>query len=589
MNCSVVRLFAIGLVWAASILSAGCGDDGNAMPDGGNVLPDGFVVGGCYTIDDCAVTKCQQVKCNIVTHMCEYKEKVCTPESECTTATCELATGSCIQQAANDQAMCTTTSGGMGACLGGTCIGIPTCAPTSSFGSTVSCSSSSFSSAIHDSNDTGFSGSGAANVSAYACAPTEIGPEAVYTFKHDAAAGDEDVTLSLRLVDSFGADIADQTVVDLDLIVLEDSCTGTSVCKNAAITGGFAGVTTGTSKERVSFRALAGKSYFIVVDGKDAAQVHDFVIEAESCGLCQPSDGTRIDCNTSTPINTSTASGTASLSNYTCGAGMTAVSSPGKEIPFYFKSVSEVQRNVTATLTGATAAFNLFALPDTSYGQCDPTKCIGYASGASGAQTLTWPIAASSGTSFTRYWLVVDAATATDTSFGLTLACDPYCLSPYSLRCGSGSDLTTITNGTTVGGLTQADHWGPSTGCDGLTGLTGPETTVKFTPTVGVGGALYQVQLFSKSGKNLSMTVLDGGTTAGVVCSPSFACVFNTVEPASANFTGTRSTNSATVAAGLNFHADKDHLYYIVVDSPDATGGTFDMKVVGQGGGSGCL
>ena len=64
-------------------------------------------------------------------------------------------------------------------------------------------------------------------------------------------------------------------------------------------------------------------------------------IRVEACGVCQPTDGTRLDCNMSMPISAGTASGAAQIDTYMCGAAMTTVSAPGKELPFYFRSPSD--------------------------------------------------------------------------------------------------------------------------------------------------------------------------------------------------------------------------------------------------------
>jgi hypothetical protein len=285
-------------------------------------------------------------------------------------------------------------------------------------------------------------------------------------------------------------------------------------------------------------------------------------------------------------INASTATGSAQITDYMCGSSSKAVSAPGKEIPFLFVPTGTATRNVSAKIVGATQPYKLLVLPVTIWGQCAPDKCVDYKEGNSGDNTLTW--ATSPGSSgFERFWVVVDTPTTTDTNFGLDVDCLPYCESTKSLSCG-GSFETKTTSGTTVGGPTQVDHWGPGAGCDGLTGLTGPETAVKFTPTILV-DTVYEFRLVSNTaGKNLSMTVLDGGTGSTLACDPTATCMANTVQ-SGGSFSGTRTTNQAGgKAAAVRITAQKGHTYYVIVDGTDAAGAAFDMQVVGTVVGAGC-
>ncbi len=574
------------LTLAGGLVVAGCGDSkGNSSNDSGG-LPDGFLLTTCSTVDDCTPTKCQTAKCNPVTKMCVYTDKVCTADSACSMGKCDDTTGECVQQPGNDAMACTTDTGAPGTCGGGTCAPVPSCDDGSGYLNTIYCDPGSLSQEDGDNTPSSFGG-GAAIIDSYACAPGEAGPEVAYTFSHDSSAGDEDITLSLRLVDDAGKILADQTLVDLDLLVLEDVCTGSAICMNPAAASGFQGVTAGTSAERFTFRAAAGKNYYVVVDSKSMTAIHPYRVEIESCGKCQPTAGTRLDCNMSMPVSTSTSGGMAQLTNYTCGAAKTAVAAAGKEIPFFFVPTGDAKRNVTATLSGATQPYKMFALPITDWGQCDPANCIDYKEGASGAASITW--ATDPGSSgFERFWVVVDTPTTTDTSFGMTVSCAPYCTSIYSLRCGGSFETTKVTGGTTIGKTNQADHWGPAAGCDSLTGLVGPDTAVTFTPTILI-NTTYEVRLVSNTaGVNLSMTILDAGTTAAPACNPTATCMANTVQ-SGASFSGTRTTAVATSkAAATRFTAVKGHTYFIVVDGTATAGASFDMQVVGIDSGAGC-
>ena len=582
--------FMVGCVVALFGAIAGC-KDGKPQNDGGS-LPDGFVSNTCTTVMDCSPTACQTAKCNPITKVCEYKDKSCSADSECTKGVCDPTTadGACTQQPANDNADCTTMDGAAGKCLSGTCSPVPSCAPGGVFSvSDAECDSAGLS-VKQDTNAPMSFGGGMPVVNAYPCAATENGPEIAFALNHDSTAGDEDITVSIRPVEANGAPaLADDK--DLDLIVLEDQCTGTATCMNPSDgNGGYKGVTAGTARERVTFKAVAGHDYYFVVDGKDMNQVKDFIIEVEACGRCQPTEGTRLDCNMTMPIMTSTAAGAAQLTDYKCGTMMTAVAAAGKEIPFYFRTNDDAVRNVTASLTGATADYKILALPTTLWGQCDPNKCVDTVSGTTAQnKSLTFKVDPNGG-DFARYWVVVDTPGTTDASFGLQLTCAPYCLSTAdSLSCTSAGEVKKVT-GTTIGAPKLVDHWGPGAGCDGLTGLTGPERAVQFKFDA-VGGANYELRLSSKTaGVNLSMTLLDGGATMGPACDPTLTCRANLVQPGP-TFSGTRVAGAKPAA--IRFSAQQDpggayHSYFVVVDSVGGTGGDFDLQAIGLDPGSNC-
>jgi hypothetical protein len=585
----VLRFHLSGVLCALALASvAGCGDAGNqGDSDLSGGLPDGFVNTACKTADDCAPTLCQTAKCNPVTKSCEYKNKFCADEGACSAGACDESTGDCVQRPANDGMACTLESGAPGVCGGSTCQTVPTCSPSGKDALDWAMCDQADSSVSQGTNAMMSWGGGAPVIGAYPCAPNEAGPEHAYYFYHDGAV-DEDVTVTLRPVEADGKP-AKNDDKDLDLIVIEGACTGSAACMNPKLDGNlYQGVTPGTAQERVRFRALAGKDYYIVVDGKDLDQVKDYVIEIEACGKCQPSAGTRLDCNMTMPISTSTAMGASELTDYACGEAKTAKAAAGKEIPFYFRTNDGAVRNVTATVTGGSGEkYTLLALPTNSSGQCDPTSCLGFKDSVSGAASLTWKVDPS-WSSFARYWAVVDTDAA-DATFGLQLACDPYCLAPYEMMCGdSGNELNVVLNGTTSdGSTTLSTQYGPGAACNGLTGLTGPETAIKFTPTLIGTPASYKLTLKSKTaGRPLSMTILDAGTS-GASCNPKLACHPNTLTAASTTYTGTRTT-SDTKSAGISFTAEPDHVYYILVDGTAAGGGNFDLKIVGQGGGAGC-
>jgi hypothetical protein len=573
----------IGFVLACAVVGAmsGCGGAGK-----GKMLPDGFLTDGCMTASDCAPTVCQVAACNLATHTCQYSDKVCqTDVGSCATATCDPSSGACIAKPADEGMSCTTGEGLPGTCTSGTCNAVPTCYDPEGFGSTISCGAADESVEQASNDPDGFDGATAV-VSAYACAPNEAGPELAFELEFDPTM-DQDITISLKALNADGTD-AVQTSVDLDLIVLSDACTGTATCMNPMTGSTYQGITAGTSAESVTFHASGSGTYYVVVDSKDATQISNFQLEVKACGVCQPTAATVLSCNMTMPISASTATGAANIGTYTCG-GTTTVTAPGKELPFYFRSPSDPSSpvyNITATLTGATAAYKMMALPTNEDGACDPTTCIGEVEGASGSNTLTWPLTYDDEgfDTFARNWLVIDTPVAgTDTSFGVEISCAPYCDVGYTFDCDD--DESTTFDTTTIGGPTLVTQWGPGAGCDGLTGLTGPETTLMFVPDI-IGDTVYTLQLESNTtGVNLSTTILDAGLNATGACNPTAACMANTVLPLGGGFNGTHTTSGDATngSAGFTFTAQKGHTYYIVVDGTTAAGADFTAKLVGGG------
>src|SRR5262249_30702796 len=81
----------------------GCGG-GHGSDDAGHELTDGHFQAGCLTSADCDDgMKCHTWRCNTVTHVCDYTDKMCAAESACSVGVCDEASGgTCGQMAAND-------------------------------------------------------------------------------------------------------------------------------------------------------------------------------------------------------------------------------------------------------------------------------------------------------------------------------------------------------------------------------------------------------------------------------------------------------------------------------------------------------
>ena len=433
---------ALGLLLSATLVACGGGNGktgGKTDDAGGGGLGDGFIASGCQTVEDCVPNKCQTAKCNAATKMCQYTDRTCASDTSCPAETacsksvCNPDDGTWTPTPTNEMMACTTTSKDPGTCTSGSCAAVPTCYASSSFKS-VSCDSGS-SSVNTDTNDPSMSSAKAA-VSSYTCAPNELGPEVGYKiYTNPSTLPDNDVTVTLKLTDASGVVLADQTGVDLDLIILTDTCASTSTCANPAAGTAFQGITTGTSAERVVFHADHSKTYYAVVDGKDLNQVGNYVIEVESCGQCTATTPAQtLSCNMTMPVSASTATGTKRLTNYMCADSTNPVLA-GNEIPFLFKDDSGTSHTVKATLTSASQPATLLAVSQNYYGECDPTDCI--ASSVTTNNTATVSFSSGSTFSFTRNWIIVDTQNTTDSMFGLQVDCPPPIVVPSTWKCSS--------------------------------------------------------------------------------------------------------------------------------------------------------
>ena len=257
-------LASLGLVGLISSIALACASTNTDVPsspvsgaDGGGEgsattadATTGTTGGPCERNADCTDgPTCTTGKC--LNGACQYDTLVCPAANECSTNACDPGTNKCKTAPKDDGTDCS-----VGACKAGTCAEDPSC-----FGldpqQYLHCDGSS-----STSRDASTSLYDTDRVSTYACASGEVAKEVAFNFDPPAGAN---VTVSLHTT---GGD------ADLDLLILEDSCTRKSTCMNPAQGGGFAGVTAGTGTESVSFTANAGKTYYVVVDGKVANPVN---------------------------------------------------------------------------------------------------------------------------------------------------------------------------------------------------------------------------------------------------------------------------------------------------------------------------
>jgi hypothetical protein len=471
----------------------------------------------------------------------------------------------CSQAPANDNTSCTDSTGEPGACKAGMCQPVPTCGTSSSYPLNLGCGTTP----TPHSNQPGTTDV-TSIIDSYPCAPTEPGPEVAYTFKTGSA--DQDVTVYLHPSTPMGTTAA-PVDKDLDLIVLDGTCTATSACMNKTVNGATQGVTAGTGYEWVTFHATADHTYYLVVDSKDMTQVTTFSLEVAACGLCQPGPGSVVKCNTSMYVG-NTGNGTSVLGNgmtkYQCplndGSGLSgSVSAPGPEQAFLLSAEAPVNEVVHLSVSNGSNPFKIVALPNAWSGECAPSSCTQMATSTGSppntTASLTMNVSPNS-----KNWVVVDTDVSTATTFGLQYSCDPYCVPLKSIYCSSFSTPgSTTAESTGDSGSTSA--WGPpGAACSGLTGLTGAENIY----TVSGNGKTWNLNLKSRStNKNVSLIVLDQGQTTSGACSPLSACA-TTAPQSGADVTGGYTTDQAhTLGASVNLTTVSGHTYLIVIDGTD--------------------
>jgi len=557
----------------------GCSSNGGVDDGGLHQLDDGHIASGCLLDSDCDTgQKCLVAKCDKLTNTCNNQPKSCPTPSACNDSVCDPTSGMCGEQPAHDHDSCATLLGAPGTCQSGTCLPVPSCFDSQNSFQFLACVRSSLGGADSFSNDPIWVGNGATNaVDHYGgCATNETAPEVAYQFTNTSAV-DVDVTVQLTVAPVLSTDdggVADQGVpppssgVDLDLIVLEGSaCSSSAVCANPKLPqGGFAGITSGTGNERVTFRAIAQQHYFIVVDGRNGATA-DFHVEIESCGACSVQLSNSLHCNQTQPIPGNTASGKATLGPYTCANG--TFTGTGNEQSFRFTSEAPLTQRIEATVSSASAPVTLAVLPESSTLACDATQCLGGATATGSAPNLSASVSFSAepaGMGHDRYWIVVDAPATSDTTFGLQLDCLPYCTKTDTLDCTNRTRFGTM--GSSTNSIVPA--WGPvGAACGGLTHLTGSEYVYLFAkpPTTTLAQVRFTLAAASP-GKHLGLLLLDAGMANPASCDPRLTCATST--PVAVAATPTTLASTGTTDA---------HYYWVVVDGVDGDQSNFALSI----------
>jgi hypothetical protein len=504
------------LGWALVIagLVAGCGDPMDPGVGGGGgdptpkELPDGFVMTGCMAKDDCDDgNPCTTDRCDPATHTCTATLVTCAAETtECTVGTCDPSNGKCKAMPANESMACMTSASEPGQCMTGICSPTPQCTLSWDY---LDCSSFS--------KTTTGTTSGSSALADYACATGLTGPEIAYPF---TVTTDRDVTLTLS-----------GTTVDLDLLVLEGAnCVGNAKCAASAKTA--------SGNETLTFRALGGVDYVIVVDGKNGA-AGSYTLDI-SCvgGTCKPIKA--LACNTSVMGNTTGTAATSIISSYACNAA-----TPGPEDVYTVTQTTDT--NYKMTLKNLTNDLDLVVTLE-SGGDCDPTWCK-----SSNIQTgTTEEVISWTGYSSSTYHVMVDGKTTTGGPYLLEVACPASCSGGGNyVSCSSASD--TRRNDDASRSKDVVDSWAcaPNT--------TGNEVVYSFSPSV---SGMYTFELSGLTA-DLDLIVIEGGFST---CDPTVACV-------------TSSTVVGTGTESVTFMADSLKDYWIAVDGKNGAASNYTLKM----------
>lgn len=350
----------------------------------------------------------------------------------------------------------------------------------------------------------------------YACGVTDAtGPEMTYTF---APVADARVTASLTGL-----------TADLDIFILADQGTGCDA--TTCIDGGA---------DSITWDAVAGMTYYIVVDGRVGA-VSPFTVSL-TCPPPPPPTCASVGNVTCAGIVTARNDGAGSTNRITSYPNCTGRDASGPEIAYTF-TASDAGLT-TAALANAAPGLNLYVLSDAGAG-CDPAQCI-----SSGTTTASFTAAVGA-----TYYVVVEGSLGAVGSFDLSMSCPslPTSCAPIGLLdCGSSVFGSTTAVGTSNSLTDYPGCFSP--------GYTGREAVYEFDATA---DDTLTAQI-SNAPAGLDVIVLmDGGS----------GC-----ETATCIAAGDTST-TFPVTAGSK--------YFVVIDGPAPVTGSFQLDVACAG--SQCL
>jgi hypothetical protein len=505
-------LCVVALLMSAS---AGCSKKNGGHNNG--QLPDGFISSSCTSDAECDDgDPCTDDVCG-TDQMCSNAAKDCSAVvDDCNSASCDSMTGDCVGVAKREGKSCSDNFGNTGTCMAGNCVPTPQCNAGFSF---LDCTS--FGHQAMDDTSSSFD-----TFDTYKCAMNETGPELGYSFFAD---NDTLVTVTL------------DASVDLDLLVLNsDICDATADC------AGTPSLTPGSGHEKMTFNAVGGQGYTIVVEGHNGA-MGPFTLTVD-CASCAPVR--TLDCNTSVADgDTTSTSATNAVNSWSCDP-----STGGPEETY--RLAPNTNTDYSIKLTGMTQDLDLLVVEELS-GSCDNT-CV---SDASSIKTGTAPeTVAFSASGGTVYDVVVDSKSA-GSSFGLEIDCTPSCLGVPGnlLNCAVGS--VTGRNDDAAKSTNRVGSWK----CDPNT--TGREVIYQFTPaTTGV----YDFDLFGLT-DDLDLIIVLG--TAG-------AC-----DPTALNCLNDPSTiQTGTTPEHVEITATKGQHYYVAVDGKPGVTGNYTLRISSPAG-----
>jgi hypothetical protein len=327
------------------------------------------------------------------------------------------------------------------------------------------------------------------------------GPERVYAF---TAPADGAVTAALGGL-----------TADLDLAVLEDR--GQGCLATECLDGGDASV---------RFTAVAGRTYYLVVDGRDGA-AGDFDLLVTCAAATCTSAGTLV-CGSPVFGRTDDPGSTDGVDGYACGPA----DASGPE--YVYTYIASGTGDVTFRLSGSTqGAADVYVL-DAARG-CDGAACIAW-----GDSETTVPVVAGE-----TYYLAVDGPAAA--GYNLSTSCDfppGVCRPVQPLACGDA-----VFGDTRSALATDANDVYPCAASD----QSGPEFTYEFAPPDRLGDYLVSLTLLPQD-EELDVFVL---RNEGSGCNPA-GCV-------------------AWGDAGLDFTAQASSQYYVAVDGRAGAGGGFQL------------
>jgi len=256
-------------------------------------------------------------------------------------------------------------------------------------------------------------------------------------------------------------------------------------------------------------------------------------------GVCTPTPQcvvsfSSLGCFASNRTRTGTTSGLSNIETYACAANET-----GPETSFPLRSSTE--RVITLTLSGLTADLDLILLEGT-YCVANATCAAASLNAGTANETITFTAKANA-----DYIVVVDGKNGAKGSFTLTAGCGDCATAAANLPCNM-----TVTGDTSTSGHTAFK------GYQCMAAEPGPEIAYKFNQPIDT-----QVSLKLKGlSQDLDLLVLGDSSSD---CDPTW-CRY-------------QSLNGGVVDETVNFTPTPNTNYWVVVDSPGATGGPYQLEV----------